>query len=71
MRLVKDHSPGAYAVRVQCVKCNRVVLLSDAYADADGRAFMDYYCDDCVFDHDAPMQAPVPGCNREGCTRCA
>lgn len=53
MNLVKDKNPGAYAVSVRCVgkhhkSPQRMVQLAYAYADTDGRAFVDYYCDDCV-----------------------
>ena len=61
MRLVKDISPGAYAVRVPCIgkdhAAHRKTLklipsvmftLAEGYADLDGKAFVDYYCDACV-----------------------
>lgn len=55
MRLVKDTNPGAYAVHVRCVGTNhdkysasRSFLLAKGYADLDGLAFLDYYCDACA-----------------------
>lgn len=59
MRLVKDRSLAASAVRVLCVghghiapvgreRDSRWFTLSAGYADLDGRAFIDYYCDKCV-----------------------
>jgi hypothetical protein len=61
MRLVKDTNHGAFAVRVVCVGPNHAAIdqqrrfprgsmftLAEGYADLDGKAFVDYYCDDCV-----------------------
>lgn len=62
MRLVKDHSPGAYAVQVRCCSCHQMRWLSEVAADLDGRAFLDYYCKACT-----PL--PKGKCNRDGCLR--
>ncbi len=55
MKLVKDTSAGAYAVTIPCVHESHqgyvMVRLADAYADLEGRAFVDYYCDKCVERH--------------------
>lgn len=52
MRLVKDRNPGAFAVQVVCVGHEHMgkpmFTLAEGYADLDGRAFVDYYCDRCV-----------------------
>lgn len=64
MHLVYDHSPGAYNVRVQCLTCARMSLLSDMVIDRDGPAFLAYYCPTC-----APVAAVEFPCNRHGCTR--
>lgn len=48
MRLITDRSPGAYAVRVPCLKCGNMVLLAHAFIDVDGPAFAAYYHPDCV-----------------------
>ena len=47
-RLVHDASPGAYAVRVCCVGCDRQYQLAHVVADTEGRAFVDYYCPRCA-----------------------
>lgn len=44
MRLVEDHNPGAYAVKVQCLKCGHMVLLANTVIDLDGPSFKAYYC---------------------------
>ena len=64
MRLVKDESPGAFAVRVQCIhpeharinaarrypRPGRWFTLAEGYSDLDGEPFVAYYCDDCIRD---------------------
>lgn len=65
MRIVYDHSPGAYAVSVPCLACGKMVRLADAAIDAHGPAFRAYY-------HE-PACAPDSvrhRCTRDGCTRC-
>lgn len=52
MKLVRDHSAGAYAVSVPCIKCGKMVRLSDAVIDRDGPAFKAYY-------HDTPECRPA------------
>lgn len=58
MRLVQDTSLAASAVSVLCVgqghvppigreRNSRWFVLSSGWADLDGRAFVDYYCDKC------------------------
>lgn len=44
-RFVRDTNPGAYAVRVPCLTCGRMLLLADAVIDLDGPAFQAYYHD--------------------------
>jgi hypothetical protein len=65
MRLVRDHSTGAAAVRIACFACGAWHLLSEMVADLDGPAFRAYYCRGHV-----PPGAVAP-CGRDGCTRCA
>lgn len=65
MRLIYDHSPGAYAVRVACLTCGRMHTLADCTVDIDGTAFRAYYCERCTLP-DAPLPA---SCNRQDCTR--
>ena len=63
MKLVKDSSPGAWAVKVPCVGENHYLsvppggrhltnttmfTLAQGYADLDGEAFKAYYCDACA-----------------------
>ena len=62
MKLVKDRNPGAYAIKVPCVGKHHATLnakndlpapsimftLAEGYADIEGRAFQDYYCDKCA-----------------------
>lgn len=70
MRLVTDHTPGAYAVSVSCIQCGRRVLLADTFLDLDGPLFRAYYCVQCaapLFVAGAKIAAP---CRRPGCTRC-
>lgn len=61
MRLVKDTSPGAYAVMVVCIgprhdeikskyRTGRMFTLAEGYADLDGEPFVAYYCTECVLD---------------------
>lgn len=45
MRLFRDHSAGAYAVDVQCYRCNGMVRLAGTVIDSDGPPFAAYYCD--------------------------
>jgi len=47
-RLVQDRSTGANAVTVSCVRCNARERLSDVFADLNGEAFVDYYCEPCA-----------------------
>ena len=54
MRLSKDLSAGARSVSVTCVKCGRRTRLSQCWSDVEGRAFVDYYCDTCSGQIDAP-----------------
>lgn len=60
MRLCKDTTPGARNVRVLCVSCEKMTLLSGVWADRDGAAFVDYYCDHCEANHLVPSLAPHP-----------
>lgn len=62
MKLVKDKSVGAYAIQVPCVSPDHyannakrryprrgiMFTLAEGFFDIDGKAFVDYYCDDCV-----------------------
>ena len=63
MRLIKDHSPGAYAVHVRCCGCHTLFLLADVVADLDGTPFFAYYCEECS------PEVTQGKCNRDGCTR--
>lgn len=66
-RLVRDHSAGAYAVRVACLHCGAMLQLSDAVIDRDGPSFRAYYHDAC---YPTTQDLRVDSCNRDGCTRC-
>ena len=53
MKLVKDNSPGAWAVKVICISpkhkgSSRMFTLAEGYADLDGPAFKAYYCNGCA-----------------------
>jgi len=52
VRLFKDWNPGAFAVSVPCVsekhEGHRMFVLAYGFADLDGAAFKDYYCDKCA-----------------------
>ena len=61
MRLVRDHSDGAYAVSVPCLAGDGMVRLCEAVIDIHGPAFQAYYHQKCAPDGD------VPPCNRDGC----
>jgi hypothetical protein len=50
-QFVRDRNPGAFAVRVQCLTCGKLVQLSEALIDPDGPAFQAYY-------HDRPECRP-------------
>lgn len=54
MKLCKDTSLAARAVTVSCVKCSRRVRLSEVWADTEGKAFVDYYCEACAKSLEAP-----------------
>lgn len=46
MRLAdKDTNPGAYAVRVKCLRCHSTRQLAHMRADLDGPPFFAYFCD--------------------------
>ncbi len=65
MKAAYDHSPGAYAVSVQCLTCGTMTLLASTLIDLDGPAFKAYYCEEHV-----PYGTRLPkSCNRAGCTR--
>lgn len=64
MRLVYDHSPGAYSVYVSCLNCGDRVLMADTVIDIDGPAFQAYYCNACQ------PEGEVGACTRYSCTRC-
>lgn len=65
-RLVVDHSAGARAVSVSCLKGDGMVKLADAVVDLDGPAFQAYYHAAC-----APAGDITPNreCELAGCTR--
>ena len=48
MKLVSDRNPGAFAVKVPCIACGKMLLLAEAQIDVDGQAFMAYYHRGCV-----------------------
>jgi hypothetical protein len=62
MRLVKDNSAGAHAIKVPCThtyhhesdrersypRGSIMFTLAEGYSDMDGESFHSYYCDDCV-----------------------
>lgn len=62
MRLVKDHSAGAYVVSVPCFKCAKMLSLSDAVMDLDGPAFQAYYHANCLIE--------TVHCGGRDCGRC-
>lgn len=45
---LRDHNPGAYAVRVPCLTCGKMVQLSEALIDPSGPSFRAYYHDACA-----------------------
>jgi len=61
IRLVVDHSPGAFAVNVQCYVCGKMEKLADCVIDANGPSFKAYYCPRHV------PEATVEPCTRNGC----
>lgn len=67
MRLVKDHSPGAYAVSVRCLGCGKMMRLCDSLIDTEGPEFQAYYHKGCVPEGEHSIE---PSCNRDGCPRC-
>lgn len=48
MKLAKDTSVGARSVQVNCVVCDKRGWLINFWADTEGKAFKDYYCDSCA-----------------------
>lgn len=53
MKLVKDNSPGSWAVKVPCIHPqhegeSRMFTLAEGWSDIEGKAFVDYYCLACV-----------------------
>lgn len=49
MRLVKMDTTHHSHARLQCVKCGNWCLPRHLHADLDGKPFVDYYCNLCVF----------------------
>lgn len=47
MRIVKC-DPFENKIIVRCLKCFEYVPLKHAYADLDGKPFIDYYCPTCA-----------------------
>lgn len=46
MRIARcQEQPVCY---VKCVVCGRDKRIGECYADLDGEAFVDYYCEACV-----------------------
>jgi len=66
MHLKRDHSPGAYNVRVQCLECYKLHTLADSIVDMDGPAFRAYYCSDCASIYGC---FKIARCDRDGCRR--
>ena len=65
MKLIRDHSPGAYAITVYCIKCQERGKLSEMLVDTEGPAFKAYYHAWCL-----PEGTDLPTtCNRYGCAR--
>ena len=54
MKLTKDASAWGYSVHVFCITCHKRFLLALGWADTEGRAFQDYYCNDCARAVEAP-----------------
>ena len=48
MNIVRDQSYAAYAVKVQCLRCGKMLSLADASIDLDGPAFEAYYHAACL-----------------------
>lgn len=63
MHYALDYSNAAYAVCVQCFKCNKMYPLAHMVMDLDGPAFKAYYCKAC-------KPGDAPKCSRSGCTIC-
>jgi hypothetical protein len=66
MMFIRDHSPGAYAVRVCCLICHKMFSLADMVIDRDGPAFLAYYCPACVPEE---IESLVVRCGRWDCPR--
>lgn len=47
MKMVPVSSPSLWEIGVVCCRCKKWVSLNDAYADLEGTAFEDYYCQEC------------------------
>jgi hypothetical protein len=72
MKLVKLTGPEGSRGLVRCVGPNhqgifgtRMIPVADAYADLDGKAFVDFYCKACRPDK-APTFCTIPVPGREG-----
>lgn len=66
MRLLVNHSPGAFVTFVSCIRCGLRARLADCVADLDGPAFVAYYCVGC-----RPRGIDVPSCAHSKCRLCA
>jgi hypothetical protein len=67
MKLIKDHSDGAYAVSVPCLACGKVLRLAEVLIDIEGPALKAYYHLACL---PAGTKMPEGKCNRSWCARC-
>lgn len=57
MKLERDTNPGAYAVKVSCFVCGRMLHLADMTIDRDGPSFRAYFCPDDVPETDEQARA--------------
>jgi hypothetical protein len=39
-------------IKLQCVKCGKMVDADKLLADLDGKPFVDYYCKECTAEYD-------------------
>jgi len=64
MKLLKDTSPQSLSCYLQCCKCLKMYRLCDMWADLEGIAFKDYYCDNCSVCYE-DVKREIRGRNKE------
>ena len=47
MKLIKAKRNYIAEMVVFCVSCNDIIDIADSYADIEGKAYKDYYCQKC------------------------